>query len=298
MGGLRNVLRCCLGYAFYDHLGTGGMGVVYRARQISLNRAVALKMIARGEFASAMLVERFQIEAGAAARLDHPNIVPIYEIGEFRGQVYYSMKLVEGRSLSELRKEWTVVRGDDPARPSLAELRSRERRVAKLVEQVSLAVHHAHQHGVLHRDLKPANILIDSAQQGHITDFGLAKQLDSQASMTATGLLVGTPSYMAPEQAAGSKDITTAVDVYGLGAILYELLTGRPPFKAPTVLQTLEQVRTHDPARWRVLSATFVARRWRRIGSGVMANPPAPAVERSSKLLMSPRSLSLSSLTT
>jgi WD40 repeat protein len=225
-------------YELLEEIARGGMGVVYRARQVSLNRTVALKMILTGQLASAADVQRFHTEAEAAANLDHPHIVPIYEVGEHEGQHYFSMKLIDGGSLSEHVARFT----QDP------------KATARLLATVARAVHHAHQRGILHRDLKPGNILIDPQGQPHVTDFGLAKRVEGNLRQTQTGVIVGTPSYMPPEQARSEKVLTTAVDVYSLGAILYELLTGQPPFKAATPLDTVLQVLEREPERPRALN--------------------------------------------
>ncbi len=246
-------------YELVEEIARGGMGVVYKARQTSLNRTVALKMILAGDFSSPAMVERFQTEAEAAARLEHPNIVPIYEIGEHEGQHYFSMRFVEDGSLaqriarSNRRKEAHQRSGspnltiEEPNEPSHVGHAPKE--AARLLVKVARAVHHAHQRGIIHRDLKPGNILLDADGEPHVADFGLAKLLEHDSALTQSATVLGTPAYMAPEQAHGQmKQATTAVDIYSLGAILYELLTGRPPFVGRSALEVLMQVREREPA--------------------------------------------------
>jgi serine/threonine protein kinase len=240
------------GYEILGELGRGGMGVVYKARQTTLKRLVALKVIGSGNCARPEEVARFRTEAEAVAQLQHPNIVQIYEIGDYEGRPFFSLEYVEGGSLAD-RLEGNPL----PPRPS-----------AELLHTLALAIHAAHERGIVHRDLKPANILLGNREQGtgnreerdsslfpvpcsllpKIADFGLAKRLEVDSGLTHTGTIVGTPSYMAPEQAGGRvHDIGPAADVYSLGALLYHLLTGRPPFNGATALDTLQQVQSQPP---------------------------------------------------
>jgi serine/threonine-protein kinase len=220
------------GYEVLSELGRGGMGVVYKARQVRLKRLVALKLVLAGPHAGPAHLARFQLEAQAAARLQHPNVVQVYEIGEQDGRPYFSLEFVDGGSLAQ-KLAAGPLSGDEASR---------------LLLTLARAIHFAHQRGVIHRDLKPANVLLTADGTAKVADFGLAKQLDTDAGQTQSGALLGTPSYMAPEQARGQvQSIGPATDVYALGAILYECLTGRPPFRGITVLDTLEQVQTQDP---------------------------------------------------
>ncbi len=217
-------------YEIISELARGGMGVVFKARHTKLDRLVALKMILAGQLASKADVQRFYVEAEASAKLDHRGIVPIYDIGEQEGQHYFAMKLIEGGDL----------------RDRLPELRKDPRAAAALLAKVARAVHHAHERGILHRDLKPSNILLDERGEPVVTDFGLAKRTQGDSAMTQTGAVLGTPSYMPPEQASGQQ-VTTAADIYSLGAILYELLTGKPPYTGDNPLATMLKVLEGPP---------------------------------------------------
>ncbi len=226
-------------YRIVREIARGGMGIVYQAVQTKLGRTVALKVIRSGGLASDDEVQRFRVEAEAAARLEHPGIVPVYDVGESDGQHYFSMGFVEGASLSEQLR-------DGPFAP---------RRAAEIVAAVAAAVHYAHTRGIVHRDLKPANVLIDKSGQPKVTDFGLAKRSDADSQLTRTGDVMGTPSYMPPEQASGRlEEIGPLCDVYSLGGVLYALLTGRPPFQAANVVETLRQVLERDPVSPRQLN--------------------------------------------
>jgi eukaryotic-like serine/threonine-protein kinase len=232
-GDVAAVLPVIPGYEIIQELGRGGMGVVYLARQVSLNRTVALKMILSGAYASAQDLARFQTEAEAAARLKHPNIVQIHQVGEHEGRPYMALEYVDGASLAR----------------DLSGTPWPGRRAAGLVETLAGAIEHAHRQAIVHRDLKPANVLLTKEGSPKITDFGLAKIVAGGGpTLTQSGAVMGTPSYMAPEQAAGKgNQIGPAADIYALGAILYVLLTGRPPFKGETPLDTLLQVRSQEP---------------------------------------------------
>jgi len=226
-------------YELLEELGRGGMGVVYRAHQKSLGRIVAVKMMLRGERASAADMSRFRSEAESAAQLDHPHIVPVYDVGEVGGQPYFSMKFVDGQTLSA----------------KLAEGPISAREAATILLPVCRAIAEAHRRGVLHRDLKPSNIIIDQAGLPHVTDFGLAKRLSADESLTRTGAILGTPNYMAPEQAAGRRGhVSPASDVYSLGTILYQMLVGRPPFQAATPVDTLLMVLEQEPLPPRLIN--------------------------------------------
>jgi serine/threonine-protein kinase len=225
-------------YELLEQIGRGGQGVVFRARQKSLNRIVALKVIGLGNWATKAHLKRFRLEAEAAARLEHPGIVPIHDVGERDGSCYFSMKFVEGGQLDEVAKREPI-----PIR-----------RAVELIAKVARTVHYAHEHGILHRDIKPGNILLDAKGEPHLTDFGLARLVESESSVTQTLDVLGTPSYMAPEQAVGNNAAVSSVtDVYGLGAVLYQLLTAHPPFAGGTTYETiklLEDTEPRSPRLW------------------------------------------------
>lgn len=231
-------------YELLEEIARGGMGVVYRARQLSLNRIVAVKVVLHGPFSSPEFVRRFRNEAEATATLRHPNIVSVYEVGEYDGHHFLSMEYVDGRNLADLVRDQPL-----PAR-----------RAAGYVKSIAEAVHHAHQRGVLHRDLKPSNVLLDAFDQPRVTDFGLAKILGHDAELTATGDVLGSPSHMPPEQAAGNLGHTTAQsDIYSLGSILYQLISGRPPFQGATLAELLVQVQSSEPIPPRQLNPSVPA---------------------------------------
>jgi len=226
-------------YELLEEVGRGGQGVVFRARQKSLNRTVALKVISLGQWASKAHVKRFRLEAEAAARLEHPGIVPIHEVGERDGSCYFSMKFVEGGQVDEVVRRTPI---------SI-------RQAAELIAKVARTVHYAHEHGILHRDIKPGNILLDQKGEPHLTDFGLARLVEMESTMTRTMEVLGTPSYMAPEQAGGNNAaVSSATDVYGLGAVLYQLLTGQPPFAGGTTYETIKLLLDTEPRQPRLLN--------------------------------------------
>lgn len=233
-------LPCILGdYELLEEIGRGGMGVVYRARQLSLGREVAIKMILRDRLASDLERQRFFAEARATAQLQHPGIVPVYDVGEIDGRPYFAMQYLKGRTLLELINTGSLD----------------ERQSVEYLQAVTLAVQFAHESGILHRDIKPSNILIDDAGHARLTDFGLAKQTDTAESLTRTGVVLGTPTYMSPEQASGRMgEIGPASDVYSLGSVLYHALTGRPPFAAKSTMDVLLQVIEQDPPNPRLIN--------------------------------------------
>jgi eukaryotic-like serine/threonine-protein kinase len=224
-------------YELLEEIGRGGQGVVYRAHQKSLNRTVALKVIGLGPWATEAHLKRFRREAEAAANLDHPFIVPIHEVGEGEGCYYFSMNFVEGGQLDQ-----TVRRTPMSIRQA-----------AELIAKLARTVHYAHEHGILHRDIKPGNILLDTKGEPHLTDFGLARLVEAESTVTRTLEAMGTPSYMAPEQAAGNNAaVGKATHVYGLGAVFYELLTGHPPFVGGTTFETVRMVLDTEPRQPRL----------------------------------------------
>ena len=240
-------------YELIEEIARGGMGIVYKARQKNLNRIVAVKLLLFGELSSDAFIQRFRVEAQAAASLKHPNIVPIFEIGCAAGQHYFSMEYVDGQNLAQLVR-------DKPLAPKKA---------AAYVKTIAEAIHSAHERGILHRDLKPSNVLIDTEDRVRITDFGLAKRFGvppsggsgpaeagTPSELTLTGQVLGTPNYLSPEQAMARKDLSAATDVYALGGILYYLLTARPPFQAETLTETLQQVVNAEPVSPRLLNAS------------------------------------------
>ncbi len=244
-------------YRLEEEIGRGGMGIVYRATRISDNQTVAIKMILKGDFASESDRQRFDAEAVAVSRLSHPNIIPIYEIGEQQGRSFFCMQLIPGQSLSE-----RLGRGPMPPQ-----------RAARVMAEISEAISYAHQQGILHRDLKPSNILLDDNGRAFVADFGLAKEAESHMSLTRSGAVLGTPSYMSPEQAAGARgQVGIASDVYSLGAILYHMLTGHPPFQGSSPVETVLMVLEQDPVAPRVLNRR-VDRRLEMIAMRSMQKP-------------------------
>src|SRR5437660_3331499 len=226
-------------YELLEEIGRGAQGVVFRARQKSLNRTVALKVISLGQWASKAHLKRFRLEAEAAARLEHPGIVPIHEVGERDGSCYFSMKFVEGGQLDEVIRR---------APMSI-------RQAVELIVKVARIVHYAHEHGILHRDIKPGNILLDAKGEPHLTDFGLARLVESESSVTHTLEVLGTPSYMAPEQAVGNNAaISSVTDVYRLSAVLYQWLTGQPTFAGGTTYETIKLLLDTEPRQPRQLN--------------------------------------------
>src|SRR5437016_6303050 len=226
-------------YELLEEIGRGGQGVVFRARQKSLNRLVALKVIGLGQWATRAHVKRFRLEAEAAARLNHPCIVPIYEVGERDGALYFSMGLIEGGQLdAALNREPMPIR-----------------RAVELIVKLARTVQYAHEHRILHRDIKPGNILLDGKGEPHLTDFGLARLVETESTMTRTLDVLGTPSYMAPEQAIGNNAaVSSTTDVYGLGAVLYQLLTSQPPFAGGATYETIKLLLDTEPKKPRLLN--------------------------------------------
>jgi serine/threonine protein kinase len=244
LDGMAGPQRFELPYDFGDYrlekeIGRGGMGIVFRARRLKDDQLVAIKMILRGDFATPAERSRFEAEAKAAAHLSHPHIIPIYEIGQHDGHDFFCMKLIEGGSLSERLNKGPI------------EARS----AAKILVQVAHAIKQAHHQGILHRDLKPSNILLDSHGDAFVVDFGLAKQVNNRNNLTMSGAVLGTPSYMAPEQATGNRgQISPSCDIYSLGAVLYHAITGRPPFLGTSPVETVMMVIEQDPVAPRVIN--------------------------------------------
>src|SRR5437016_10018910 len=226
-------------YELLEEIGRGGQGVVYRARQKSLNRTVALKIIGTSHGRTKAHLKRFRLEAEAAAKLNHPFVVPIHEIGQRKGRCYFSMGLVEGGRLDQIAKR-------EPMSP---------RQATEVIAKLARTVHYAHQHGIIHRDIKPGNILLDTKGEPHLTDFGVARLLETENDATCTIEVSGTPSYMAPEQAhATNGHVSSATDVYGLGAVLYQLLAGQPPFTGGTPFETVRLLLETEPRQPRLLN--------------------------------------------
>lgn len=230
------------GYELMEELSRGGMGIVYRARHRGLNRLVALKIVHATAGGAQDGIERLRQEAELAATLEHPNIIPVYDVGEVDGRPWFTMKLAEGGSLADRLAEFRL-----PSPATRAELKARLRRLAELFTGIARGVHHAHQHGILHRDLKPSNILLDRDGSPLVADFGIALRSDVDATLTLSGQALGTPAYLAPEVARdGARAAAVAADVYGLGAVLFHLLTGRAPYVGATAFEVLTQISTAE----------------------------------------------------
>jgi len=245
-------------YELLEEIARGGMGIVYRARQVSLDRIVALKMLLSGPLSSPELVKRFRAEASAAASLQHPNIVAIHEVGVHEGHQYFAMDFVEGQSLAKFLAD-----GPLPAK-----------RAAGYLKTIAEAIHYAHERGLLHRDLKPSNVLLDAADQPRITDFGLARRLEGDSELTLSGQVIGSPNYMPPEQAGAKRgQLGRRSDVYALGAMLYHLLTGRPPFVGETITDTLGQVINSEPVSLRLLNPSVPRDLETFLKSGIFQRP-------------------------
>ncbi len=239
----------------------------------SLNRTVALKVISLGQWASKAHLKRFRLEAEAAARLEHPGIVPIHEVGERDGQCYFSMKFIEGGQLDEVTKSATADSSCGEREPMSI------RQAVELIAKVTRTVHYAHEHGILHRDIKPGNILLDQKGEPHLTDFGLARLVETESTVTRTLEVLGTPSYMAPEQAVGNNAaVAKATDVYGIGAVLYQLLTGQPPFAGGTTYETIKLLLDTEPRQPRLLNP--------KIDRDLCNNLPQVSRERSKATLL------------